>query len=396
MHVKKYLISILILMLVFGNTVQAKEEPEQLYAQSAVLMDADSGRVLFEKNGTDIKAMASTTKIMTCILTLEYGNEDMVVAFSENAQKQPKVHLGATVGEEFYLKDLLYSLMLESHNDSAVAIAEGVSGTVEKFADLMNKKAKEIGCEDTYFITPNGLDASDEKGKHSTTAVDLARIMRYCIMESPKKERFLEITTIPQHSFQNIEGSKTYSCSNHNSFLTMMDEAISGKTGFTSEAGYCYVGAAESEGRTFVVSLLACGWPNNKNYKWADMKKLVNYGMENYEYEALDTSFVLDNIRVINGIPQSGKLFDEIAVPIYLDKQKNFFVLKSQNEEIEVKVEQKEFLYAPVSQGDKVGRIAYYLDGKQLITYPIVIKSSVNEKNFWWCFWRMTELYAIK
>ena len=204
---KKWMI--LLLTLVMGMPVQAKEEPNDLYARSAVLMDAESGRVLFEKNGTEVRAMASTTKIMTCILALEQGSEDMVVTFSNNAGKQPKVHLGAAEGEQFYLGDLLYSLMLESHNDSAVAIAETISGDVTSFADRMNQKAKEIGCENTYFITPNGLDASDEKGTHSTTATDLARMMSYCIMDSPKKERFLEITQTAQHSFSNLEGEQT-------------------------------------------------------------------------------------------------------------------------------------------------------------------------------------------
>ena len=108
---KKWMI--LLLTLVMGMPVQAKEEPNDLYARSAVLMDAESGRVLFEKNGTEVRAMASTTKIMTCILALEQGSEDMVVTFSSSASKQPKVHLGASKGEQFYLGDLLYSLMLE-------------------------------------------------------------------------------------------------------------------------------------------------------------------------------------------------------------------------------------------------------------------------------------------
>ena len=231
--VKKWLMFLFVLVL--GIPVQA-EEPDELYAQSAVLMDAESGRVLFEKNGLDVKAMASTTKIMTCILALENADEKTEVTFSENAVRQPKVHLGASKGETFYLGDLLHSLMLESHNDSAVAIAEAVAGNVNKFANMMNRKAKDIGCENTYFITPNGLDAKDENGKHSTTAVDLARIMSYCIVKSSMRERFLEITAAPQYSFTNTDEKKTYSCSNHNSFLNMMDEAISGKTGFTSDA----------------------------------------------------------------------------------------------------------------------------------------------------------------
>ena len=151
----------------------------QLYAQSAVLMDADSGRILFAKNGQEERAMASTTKIMTCIMALENGDLSEEITVSAEAASQPAVRLGMREGQRFRLNDLLYSLMLESHNDSAVAVAECVGGTVEGFAAMMNRKAMELGCSDTYFITPNGLDAEDETGKHHTTAADLARIMKY-------------------------------------------------------------------------------------------------------------------------------------------------------------------------------------------------------------------------
>ena len=392
--VKKWLT--LILVLVLGFPVQA-EEPKELYAQSAVLMDADSGRVLFEKNGFDVKAMASTTKIMTCILALEYGDENAVVTFSGNAAKQPKVHLGAAVGETFYLRDLLHSLMLESHNDSAVAIAEAVSGDVQTFADLMNRKAKEIGCENTYFITPNGLDASDEYGTHSTTAVDLARIMSYCIMDSPKKDRFLEITQVAQHSFSNIDGKRNYSCSNHNSFLSMMDEAISGKTGFTADAGYCYVGAVESEGRIFVVSLLACGWPNNKNYKWADMKKIVSYGMENYTYKEVPVTLKLEKIRILNGIPKSGALFEDAVITPQIKSDGDVLsVLMNQDEQTEIRVEQKEMLTAPVEFGEELGTVTYLLNGNVIASYPITTEENIKEKDFSWIFSKILEMYALQ
>ena len=165
----------------------ASEELENLYAQSAVLMDADSGRILFAKNGQEERAMASTTKIMTCILALENADLATRVSVSAEAAAQPEVKLGMREGQEFYLEDMLYSLMLESYNDAAVAVAEAVSGNVGDFAGLMNSKAKELGCTDTYFITPNGLDAQDANGIHHTTAEDLARIMRYCIIDSEKK-----------------------------------------------------------------------------------------------------------------------------------------------------------------------------------------------------------------
>ena len=177
------------------------EELSQLYARSAVLMDADSGRVLFGKDEDVVRPMASTTKIMTCILALENMQEDQVTAASDHAASQPKVRLGVKGKEEFRIKDLLYSLMLESHNDSAVVIAEGIAGSVEAFAGMMNEKAAELGCSDTYFVTPNGLDGYDEGGTHSTTARDLAAIMKYCIKDSPKKEQFLEVTRTKDYSF---------------------------------------------------------------------------------------------------------------------------------------------------------------------------------------------------
>ena len=151
---------------VFANNGKtATEEVEEirdnsLYAKSAVLMDAESGRVLYGKNEAEQMAMASTTKIMTLLIALEQGDLEQIITVSDYAQSMPDVQLNMKAGEQYVLKDLLYSLMLESHNDSAVAIAEGVAGSIEQFAGRMNKKAKEIGCKNTCFITPNGLDSS--------------------------------------------------------------------------------------------------------------------------------------------------------------------------------------------------------------------------------------------
>lgn len=175
---------------------ETEKGPGELYARSAVLMDADSGRILFGKEADKARPMASTTKIMTCILALEYGNPEEIVEVSAYAATMPKVKLYVRQGEKYRLKDLLYSLMLESHNDSAVVIAEAVGGSVEGFAAMMNQKARDIGCFDTYFITPNGLDAvvNDSGRTHSTTARDLAKIMAYCVTDSAAREEFLEIT----------------------------------------------------------------------------------------------------------------------------------------------------------------------------------------------------------
>lgn len=396
--VKRVLAVIWIGMLLFEMTVYAKgEEPEQLYAQSAVLMDADSGRVLFEKNGYEPKAMASTTKIMTCILALEQAELKDVVTVSENAVRQPKVHLGMQLGERFYLQDLLYSLMLESHNDSAVAIAEHVGGSVKKFAGMMNKKAEEIGCKKTHFITPNGLDATDEKGKHATTAEELAKIMRYCIQISPKKELFLKITQTQSHTFSDMDGKRQFSCNNHNAFLGMMDGALSGKTGFTGDAGYCYVGALRRGERTFIVALLGCGWPNNKSYKWKDTKKLMEYGLQNYEYRNVLKRQNPIKILVKDGIPADGELFETAFAKGKVDlKTEQLLFLIRQGETVDIKIEIPSMLKAPVHQGEAVGSVTYFLEDFQIQKYPVIITDTVEEKTFLWYLEKMFELYTLK
>lgn len=390
---------LIFLLLLSGMTVHAKEEePKNLHAQSAVLMDAESGRVLFEKNGYEKRAMASTTKIMTCILALEKGNVDDVVAASANAAGQPRVHLGMREGEQFYLRDLLYSLMLESHNDSAVAIAEHLAGSVEGFARWMNEKAKEIGCHDTYFITPNGLDAVDETGVHSTTAEELAKIMSYCITKSPQRNLFLEITATKNKSFSNVAGTRDVSCNNHNAFLTMMEGAISGKTGFTGDAGYCYVGALRRENRTFVVALLACGWPNHKGYKWQDTRKLMEYGIRNYTYHDVFEEMTFPEIRIENGIPEDDSLFGTATATLAYElkgKEKELKLLLSDEDAVEVRTKIEDTLPAPVRYGTKAGEVSYYLNGERVKVYNVIVTKRIKNKDFLWYFTKMVKNYFL-
>ena len=404
MNRKKVLVLILIFsfLLSVNNVtwIYAKDESDlQLYAQSAVLMDADSGRILLEKNGQEIRPMASTTKIMTCILALEYGKFDDVVTFSSAAASQPQVRLGAPEGEQFLLRDLLYSLMLESHNDTAVAIAERISGSADQFAALMNGKARELGCQATYFITPNGLDASDQQGTHSTTAADLAKIMRYCIGVSEQKDQFLTITQADSYSFSDTEGVHTYQCSNHNSFLHMMAGALSGKTGFTSNAGYCYVGALRDGERTFIVALLACGWPNNKSYKWSDTQKLMNYGLEHYTYQNVWREIELSDIIVNEGIPDTSNAYQTAAVGVKVDTRKLNMNLKhlllSDTEKVVCSAESQKEINAPAEQGTKVGKVTYTLGEQVLAELPIVTAKSVNRIDFIWSFQYICKIYFL-
>ena len=377
-----------IILLLLGNirlpvqAEEAPEEPEDLYARSAVLMDADSGRVLFGKEEHVIRPMASTTKIMTCILALEEMEEGQTATVSQNAARQPKVRLGVQEGEEYYLEDLLYALMLESYNDSAVVIAEEISGSVENFADQMNEKAAALGCTDTHFVTPNGLDGEDEEGIHSTTAKDLARIMRYCIMESPKREAFFEVTRTKEYSFTDVEGKRSFSCSNHNAFLDMMDGALSGKTGFTADAGYCYVGALRQGERTFIVALLACGWPNNKNYKWTDTRKLMEYGLNNYEYHKIEPETDVLEIPVEKGVDDKDPYQKTTTVRAAVKESEPLSLLMRGDEKIEKKTELPKTLAAPVKKGQKVGKMICLLEGEEVGRFEIWALEDVRRYGF--------------
>ena len=371
-----------------------------LYAQAAVLMDAETGRVLYGKNEMTLLPMASTTKIMTCILALENGDLDDEVKVSSYAASMPDVQLNIKEGETYRLEDLLYSIMLESHNDSAVAIAEHIGGSVEGFAILMNQKAKQIGANDTCFITPNGLDATgkivDEYGNektvfHSTTAKDLARIMRYCLKESPKREEFKAITQKDAHSFTDCAQKREFICNNHNSLLWKRTDAISGKTGFTNKAGYCYVGAIENEGRTYIVTLLACGWPYNKNYKWKDCESLFTYGLEHYELVAANNDEMdielPKAIAVENGCFSIWSKDEQGSVPIVLRESKEELpkALLKDGEEWEISCTVADKLVAPVSKGKKVGEVNYMLDGIVYESRDIVTTQFIERINLKWC-----------
>ncbi len=361
----------------------AEGEPQELYARSAVLMDADTGRVLFSKAGDEQRAMASTTKIMTCILALENGDLESVVTASHNAVRQPKVHLGALEGETFYLKDLLFSLMLESHNDSAVMIAEHIAGSVEKFAELMNEKAKSLSCPHTYFITPNGLDAKDDHGFHHTTAEELAKIMRYCVNISPQKEKFINITGTKEYRFSNCDGQKQYYCRNHNAFLEMMDGAFSGKTGFTGKAGYCYVGALEQGDKKLIVALLGCGWPNNRGYKWEDSKKLMTYGLNCFEKKNVWKDFPMEKLHVINGIDKKNPFQKEVEVEVKIkNPDPTWTMLLHKGDCLHVRVHRKKRVQAPIVKGQKIGKILYELNGTVIRSFDVISPKTVKRISF--------------
>ncbi len=390
---KKYA-AVLVLSCVLGICpAQAKAgEDLELYARSAVLMDGSSGRILYGKEPDQPMPMASTTKIMTCILALEEaggleGAKKTVCQVSGEAAAQPQVKLGMQEGENFYLSDLLYSLMLESHNDTAVCVAETIGGSLEAFAEKMNEKAREIGCEDTYYITPNGLDAADQGGIHHTTAADLAAVMRYCLVSSPAAADFLAVTAEPSYTFSDAEGGRSFSCVNHNAFLSMMEGALTGKTGYTADAGYCYVGALQREDTLLIVSLLASGWPGNKGYKWVDTRKLMEYGLDHYRMVNLTQGeLVLPEVTVQGGQQETVDVSAELP---------SVKMLMKEGEQVQRTVRLKSMAKAPVTAGEEMGEVVYLVEGIPYARALVTADESVGEYNYAYCLEKIMEEFCL-
>lgn len=336
-----------------------------LSARAAALIDASSGRVLYEKNMNEELPMASTTKIMTCIIVLEHANLDDIVTFSDNAARQPDVQMNARAGEQYRVEDLLYALMLESYNDVAVALAEHVGGSVENFAAMMNQKATDLGCIHTHFVTPNGLDATH----HYTTAKELCKISAYAIQNSD----FIKITNTLSHQFQECHAKRQVVVNNKDRFLSMYPGAIGVKTGFTSKAGYCFVGAVEHNNKQLVSAVLGAGWPPNKNYKWQDTIKLMEYGEKN----CAQTIFFQQPIELPDVMICDGqKKYVELSCEPYQ------LATLSNGTEIEkvIAIYQKK-RKAPIKASTKVGWLRYYINDELVKEVPLYTKETVPAKN---------------
>jgi D-alanyl-D-alanine carboxypeptidase (penicillin-binding protein 5/6) len=353
----------------------------EVKAQGACLMDYETGRVLYEKNMNEPLPMASTTKIMTCIIALESGKLDDIVTASPNAANAPKVRLGLKKGEKHKLHDLLYPLMLISGNDCAVAIAEHIGGSVQGFAEIMNEKAKEIGALDTEFVTPNGLDS----GNHHSTAYDMALITRYAL----KNDEFRKIISTRQITIP-LENNdeKSYTVMSKNRLLSEYDGAIGVKTGFTGKAGNCFVGAAERNGLTLISVNLASGWGNaGKQQKWKDAKNMLNYGFDNYKkYKIADkgkflgkTDVTFSNTKEIKDVCGS----DGYAV-LTDDEYKN----------LKIHTDIKKDTEASVNAGDIMGTMTVSTDvGEMLFKCNVVASNGAERYKFHDCMKKVIELW---
>ena len=351
-------------------------EPE-VRAAGAVLIEKESGRVLWQRCADKAMPPASTTKIMTAVIVLENSKLDEIISVDKAACTAPKVKMGLKAGEKISVEQLLYALMLQSSNDAAVALAIGISGSEERFCALMNKKAKEIGCKDTYFVTPNGID----KGEHHSTPYDLALIAAYALNNA----EFCRI--IQTHSVNFKTDKASYSIYNHDRFLTEYKGALGVKTGFTGKAGHCFAGAAKRGELTLVSVVFASGWGSaGKESKWRDTKALMNYGFENYRYEQLaNKGDIVCEKEVKNG--------EEKTLRLVLAR--DFGTALKTNEKYSVFYDIPDVLTAPVKTGQILGFARVRINGESIADIPVLAEKSIKRLGFWDNFVKLWNLLFI-
>ncbi len=359
---------ILVLLLFLCSSLVYGAEPS-VGAQGAALMDGNTGRLLWGKNAEEPLAMASTTKIMTAILVLENANLDDVVTVSKNAARQPEVDMDLKTGEQWRLGDLLSVMMLRSYNDTAVALAEHVSGSVEDFCALMTKRAAELGAEDTVFGSPNGLDSQIPFEKHHSTAKDMALIATYAL----KNEKFCEIIAQPEVTISEVTGKRQRQVTNADRFLREYQGAMGVKTGYTNKAGHCFVGAAEQNGARLVSAVLGSGWGSGgKEKKWTDTKAIMNYGFATFFlYEPAAKGQACGKVSVLHShVPEVDAVLEEGYQGLFS---------KEEQEALELIVSLPESIEAPIQAGQVLGSAKLKLKEEILAEIPVLAEGSAPD-----------------
>lgn len=328
----------------------------EVSAQSAVVLTADTGTVLFEKDGHTPRPVASTTKIMTALLALEAAQEqgDPLVDITQEMVAVEGSSMGLQAGDSISLTGLAAGMLLASGNDAANAAALYLDGSLESFAARMNQRAAALGMEDTHFVTPSGLDGEDAQGLgHLSTAYDMALLARAALED----QAFRQLCSSPSLAVEFAEPVKRVTYTNHNKLLTQYQGCVGVKTGFTKEAGRCLVSAAERDGALLIAVTLNA--PND----WEDHAALLDYGFTQVEPYPLAGGDVRLTVPVVGSpvevVSLRGSNGGEVTLPL------------GQGAQVERVVHAPKFLYAPVEAGEQVGEICWYLEGQLLGSAPL-------------------------
>lgn len=337
-----------------------------------IIYDRKSGKVIWGKNENKRSAMASTTKIMTCIVVIENADLNAEVKVSAKAAGTGGSRLGLKKDDKITIKDLLYGLMLRSGNDAAVALAEYVGKDKEGFANLMNKKAKELGLKDTHFVTPHGLDDPE----HYTTAYELAKIADYAL----KNEMFAKIVGTKEHTI-NINGYAKQLC-NTNELLGYLQGVSGVKTGFTNNAGRCLVTSINRNDFEIITVVLGA---DTKKIRTADSINLIEYAYENYKYLNIEdiVNEKFGNWKEINEKRIQVEKGKNKTVVLKLREIKNKVipVKKSDIDNINIEINCLYYLKAPIEKGDVIGNLKITLNEEVVEVVDIVNNEEIKKKD---------------
>ena len=340
----------------------AQEEAAQTFAVSAkaaVLLEEKTGKVLYAQNETLPLPMASTTKVMTALLAMEYGHMEEVVTTSRNAFGVPGTSIYLSQGEKLTLEQMVYGLMLASGNDAAVAIAEHIGGSVDKFCTMMTERAAELGCQNTVFKTPHGLPNSI----HHTTAYDLALIAR----EAMRYPLFRKIVSTQRGTIPWEGREYNRILNNKNRLLSTYQGATGIKTGYTKAAGRCLVFGAERNGLEVVGVVLNCpGW-------FDEAAKIMDFGFANYRYVVmLGDGEQVRSLPVTDGtVPEVViRLQGDLAAPVGLEEWP------------QMEFDLPESIKAGIEAGQAVGTARLTLNGKVLVERPLIAANEVMPRTF--------------
>lgn len=340
------------------------EEPN-ITADYAILIEAATGRVIYEKNADEKAYPASTTKMLTCVLAIEKGDLDKTLSVSQRAAWTEDPYVGFQQGDMLKERDLLKALMMVSDNSSAVVLAEGIGGSVEGFAKMMNDKAKEIGLTNSHFVTPNGLPDDD----HYSTARDMAKIAAY----GWHNEKFREFSGTEMDTIEWVSPvNKRMVVKNSNKLLGTMPGVNGIKTGWTNAAGGCLAASAKRDGVQLIAVVLHS---DDVNTRFTEAGKLLEYGFSKVKkMKSMDKSRIERTVLVSHG--------EGFKVTAHPQEDVKFPLLQGDSEkDYTIKISGSGVVEAPIEKGQRVGQATVYYKGKKLNSIPMVADKDVYKGN---------------
>lgn len=379
--------------IIFISPSYADSDNLKTYCPSCILIEANTGKILYEKNSNDVRFPASTTKIMTAILTVENCNLDDVATVSHNAVYSipyDYTHASLKEGEELTIEQLLYALMIPSANDAAIVLAEHISGSVEEFSKLMNKRAEELGCKNTHFVNPNGIHSKD----HTSTAYDLALMGKFAMQNSIiRKIVSTKQFTLPATN-KYSKADRTFNNSNDllSTYSRYYYEGTTGvKTGYTGEAGNCIIASAKKN--DFEVILVVLGGESTNtglSQRYLDCKTLFDYAFNNYSLKTLnEKNAVLKQITVRGATQETQNLNVLIK-----DKIEIFSENSADLSSLEPEITLDENLMAPISANSAIGKITYNYDG-QTYSSDLIAETQVLSSDFLPLLFRILLIFLV-